>query len=379
MLRCMARKLRVQFPGAIYHIMSRGDRREDIFRDDNDRESFLQTLADACAKTSWEVHAFCLMPNHFHLVVETPQPNLAAGMKWFLGTYTARFNRRHNLNGHVFAGRYKSVLVGGKGGYLRTVCDYVHLNPVRARLISPTDALRCYRWSSLPLYVTADRPAWLRVDRVFEECVISKDSFAGRKKFEQRLETRRSQESPDEFQAVRKAWCFGDEEFRRELLERVGEGAGAFHYGQEIQEAAEAKACRIIDEELSRCVWKEADLTLRRKGDPVKISIARRLRAETTVTLGWIANRLHMGTRTHLSHLLYWGRRREKQAGTLKETPTALRFEFPKREGKAGLERRARQREVLPIQASRSTVEDGNGSIPLADPNGVWGFDTSFD
>ena len=127
----MARRLRVEFPGAIYHVMNRGDRREDIFHDDQDRHRFLETLGEACAKTNWLAHAFCLMRNHFHLVVETPQPNLVAGMKWFLGTYTSRFNRRHKLFGHLFSGRYKSLLVGGEGGYLRTVCDYVHLNPDR--------------------------------------------------------------------------------------------------------------------------------------------------------------------------------------------------------------------------------------------------------
>ena len=99
----MPYKLRLEFPGAIYHVMNRGDRRESIFKDDVDRERFLATLGEACAKTSWQVHAFCLMPNHFHLVVETPQSNLVAGMKWFLGTYTSRFNRRHKLFGHLFS------------------------------------------------------------------------------------------------------------------------------------------------------------------------------------------------------------------------------------------------------------------------------------
>src|SRR5947208_10767360 len=88
----MGRKLRVQYSGAIYHVMNRGDRREPIFDDDLDRQRFLQTLAEACAKTDWQVHAWCLMGNHFHLVIETPQPNLVLGMKWFLGTYTSRFN-----------------------------------------------------------------------------------------------------------------------------------------------------------------------------------------------------------------------------------------------------------------------------------------------
>ena len=131
----MARKLRVEYAGAVYHVMNRGDRREAIFKDDEDRRKFLVTLAEACGKTGWEVHALCLMGNHFHLVVETPQGNLVAGMKWLLGTYTGRFNRRHKLFGHLFSGRYKALIVDDSGGYLRTVCDYVHLNPARARLL----------------------------------------------------------------------------------------------------------------------------------------------------------------------------------------------------------------------------------------------------
>ena len=125
----VARKLRVQYlgaTGAIYHLMNRGDRREPIFKDDADRARFLETLGQCCTKTEWQVHAWCLMNNHFHLVIETPKANLVAGMKWFLGTYTARFNRRHKLFGHLFSGRYKALLVEGSGnGYLKTVCDYV--------------------------------------------------------------------------------------------------------------------------------------------------------------------------------------------------------------------------------------------------------------
>ena len=93
----MARKLRVQYPGAMYHVMSRGDHLEVIFRDGKDPDLFLATLEEACVKTDWQVHAYCLMSNHFHLVVETPRGNLAEGMKWLLGVYTARFNRRHRL------------------------------------------------------------------------------------------------------------------------------------------------------------------------------------------------------------------------------------------------------------------------------------------
>jgi REP element-mobilizing transposase RayT len=107
----MPRQLRIEYPGAIYHVMNRGDRREPIFHDDFDRKRFVTTLGEACVKTGWQVHAYCLINNHFHLVVETPDANLVAGMRWFLSTQTARFNRRHKLFGHLFSGRYKSLIV----------------------------------------------------------------------------------------------------------------------------------------------------------------------------------------------------------------------------------------------------------------------------
>ena len=179
----MARKLRLEYPGAIYHVMNRGDHREPIFRDDHDREQFLTTLGEACAKTGWQVHAWCLMGNHFHLVLETPQANLVAGMKWLLGVYTSRFNRRHKLFGHLFSGRYKSLIVDGRGnGYLRTVCDYVHLNPARARLLKPEQPLRAYGWSSWPEYLKrpGKRWPWLRVERLLGEYRIPQANAASR-------------------------------------------------------------------------------------------------------------------------------------------------------------------------------------------------------
>src|SRR5579859_4039299 len=187
----MARKLRVEYPGAIYHVINRGDRREAIFRDDADRKLFVSTLEKACEKTGWQVHAYCLMSNHFHLVVETPRGNLVAGMKWFLGTYTGRFNRRHKLFGHLFSGRYKSLIVDGSGtGYLKTVCDYVHLNPVRAGLIGPRQSLHTCPWSSYGQYLKppSRRPPWLRVDRLLGEWAIQHDDRPGRRQFQTHME-----------------------------------------------------------------------------------------------------------------------------------------------------------------------------------------------
>ena len=219
----MARKLRIQYPGAVYHVMNRGDRREAIFRDARDYACFLQTLAEACAKARWQVHAWCLVPNHFHLVLETPQPTLVAGMKWLLGTYTGRFNRRHRQFGHLFSGRYKALLVdGGKPGYLKTVCDYVHLNPVRAGLIRPAQSLDHFRWSSYPLYLAPprQRPAWLRVDRLLGEWRIPKDSAAGRRAFAQRLEGRRREDLGQRIGASSAGGSWGTPGFDRNCWNR---------------------------------------------------------------------------------------------------------------------------------------------------------------
>ena len=311
----MARKLRVEYAGAIYHVMNRGDRRERIFMDDADRQRFIDTLGEACAKTGRQVHAYVLMPNHFHVVVETLQANLVAGMKWLLGTYTSRFNRRHKLFGHLFSGRYKSLIVDGSGsGYLKSLGDYVHLNPARAKLVVADAPLQSFAWSSWPAYLLAPskRPAWLRVDRLLGAWGIPEDSPAGRQQLERALEERRGAEEGEEFKPIRRGWCLGEETFREELLAQMSERMRAEHYGEERAATAEALAERIIAEELKRGRWQEADLKTRTKGDAVKVALAARLRAETTMTVGWIAERLAMGTRGYLNHLLY---RRRKLGG----------------------------------------------------------------
>ena len=303
----MARKLRIQYPGAVYHVMNRGDRREPIFHDDADRQRFIETLGEACVKSGWQVHAYCLMPNHFHLVLETPEPNLVVGMKWLLGTYTGRFNRRHKLFGHLFSGRYKSVVIDERSpGYLRTACDYVHLNPVRAGLVPADQPVSAYPWSSYPLYLApARRPAWLRVDRLLGEHGIQADSAAGRIEFQQRLEQRRRERVlPERLAALRRGWRLGAEDFLQRLTEKLGRPGRKHELARERRETDTARAERMVQEQLAGLGWTEESLAQQPKGHPEKVQLARQLRRQTPMTRHWIARRLEMGSASYVSHLL---------------------------------------------------------------------------
>ncbi len=130
----MARPLRIESPGAVYHLTSRGNARNSIYLDDNDRQRFLAILGNVVDRYNWLCHAFCLMDNHYHLLIETLDPNLSLGMRQLNGVYTQGFNRAHNRVGHVFQGRYKAILVE-KDEHLLELCRYIVLNPMRAGVI----------------------------------------------------------------------------------------------------------------------------------------------------------------------------------------------------------------------------------------------------
>jgi REP element-mobilizing transposase RayT len=159
----MARPLRLEFPGAVYHVTARGDRQEPIFEDNDDRVAFLELLAKETRQQGWLLYAFCLMGNHYHLLLETPEPNLVRGMRRLNGVYTQAFNHRHDRAGHVLQGRYKAIVVD-KDSYLLELCRYVVLNPVRAQMVSQAGE---WPWSSY--LATAGKmtcPDWLAADQV---------------------------------------------------------------------------------------------------------------------------------------------------------------------------------------------------------------------
>ncbi len=162
----MSRPLRLSFPGAIYHITSRGNARAAVYLDDDDRQRFLDLLASCVEKFNWICHAYCLMDNHYHLLIETPDANLQTGMRQLNGVYTQQFNRRHARVGHVFQGRYKAILVD-KDRYLLELCRYVVLNPVRANMVALPEQ---YRWSSYAAMMGAQQEvSWLSTNWILSQ------------------------------------------------------------------------------------------------------------------------------------------------------------------------------------------------------------------
>ena len=162
----MARPLRLELAGGLYHVTSRGDRREDIYDDDEDREKWLELLGATCKRFNWRCHAYCLMDNHYHIVVETAEANLSKGMRQLNGVYTQYYNRRHDRVGHVFQGRFKGILVE-QDAYLLELARYVVLNPIRAKM---TKTIRSWKWSSYKAMVgEVVAPSWLDTDWILEQ------------------------------------------------------------------------------------------------------------------------------------------------------------------------------------------------------------------
>ncbi len=157
----MSRPIRIEFPNALYHVTARGDRREDIFEDDFDRQTFLATLEQVITQFNWTCYAWCLMDNHYHLLIQTPEGNLSKGMRQLNGVYTQASNRRHQRVGHLFQGRFKAILVD-RDAYLLELARYIVLNPVRANMVKkPAD----WKWSSYRASVGLELATpWLSAD-----------------------------------------------------------------------------------------------------------------------------------------------------------------------------------------------------------------------
>lgn len=187
----MARPLRIQYPGAVYHVTCRGNERREIFRDDKDRKTFLEILSQSIEIYNIRLYSYILMSNHFHLLIETPLGNLGEFMRHFNITYTSYFNRRHKRVGHLYQGRYKSIVVD-KDEYLSVLSRYIHLNPIRTKQVKgkageeKIEILMNYNWSSLPGYITnGKKEKIIDYEKVLDE--YGGDNAKGRKAYEKRI------------------------------------------------------------------------------------------------------------------------------------------------------------------------------------------------
>ena len=207
----MSRPLRLEFAGALYHVTARGNAREDIFRDDEDRALFLDLAGREIAQQRWRLYAYCLMGNHYHLLIETAEPNLTRGMQRLNQVYTQRFNRRHRRVGHVLQGRYKAIVVD-QDSYLKELIRYVVLNPVRAKMVRLPE-----RWVWSSYRTTAGlsaAPPWLAVDEVRGQFGASRAAY--------RRFVAQGIGLPSVWEGLRGQMWLGDEQFRSKMQRRLG-------------------------------------------------------------------------------------------------------------------------------------------------------------
>lgn len=332
----MARPLRYEAPGAIYHIIARGDGGKMVFATDPDRRAWMARKEEACEKFGWLVHAWVLMGNHVHILLETPEPNLVVGMKWLLGVFTQGWNRRRKRRGHLFQGRYKAVVVNGEerdAYYFRKVADYIHLNPVRANLVGGTTrkALRDYAQSSFRAYVTKKgRPKWLVTEKVLRAFELDEGRRGARayvKYLEKRAKDRKAALNDESLKALRRGWYLGDKSFAANVLAAIGERAGPKRKKGSVAGPAarahdEAEAERIV----SRCLAKlgvpsdTGKLAGRGRWLDEKALVASLARKHTAAGNRWVAQRLGMGHESSVSRAVRRVREHSalrKQAGKL--------------------------------------------------------------
>lgn len=307
----MPRKPRIEYAGAVYHVMSRGQRREDIFHGDKDRNLFLETLGEACERTGWKIHAYVLMGNHYHLLLETPEANLVAGMKWLQTTYTARFNARHRLCGHLFQGRYKALVIDPEeNGYFRIVSDYIHLNPARARLLDmDKPILESFVWSSYPAYTGRRKePVWLGTERVLSAHQMNRHNYSTymQGRVHEIFEIPNSMEN--EWSSIRRGWYLGSDVFRDLLLERIGKSLTGkkreSFSGEAVNEHDELAAMRLLQRGLQQLGVSLTEVKNWKTTDNRKQSLCWLVRSSTSVSSEWICAQLGMGHRSNISRAI---------------------------------------------------------------------------
>ena len=342
----MARSIRIEMAGGFYHVMARGNRREDIFHDDDDRRFFLHTLSQACEMTGWRVQAWVLMSNHYHLFLQTPEPNLVAGMSWLQNTFTRRYNVRHRKWGRLFGDRYKAVLVEGAESYhCQTLMDYIHLNPVRARIIRPKagQSVLDYAWSSIAggyALPPRKRAKWLAAEAGLKAFHLA-DTTHGRREMVARLDKRAVGEAikscgvpalPAEADArashLRRGWYWGTQAFGEAMrklasvaLKKKAPQSRAYAKDALVIEHGERQAAAWLAQGLRAAGLKATELQAVKGSDERKVLLAELLWKRTVVSQEWLAEKLRMKSAANVSQQL----KRLDRKRALGRVPEAMR------------------------------------------------------
>lgn len=288
----MSRKQRIEFPDACYHVLNRGNYRSWIFEEDSTKALFEETLFQACVRSDWLLHAHVVMGNHFHLALQTPQANLVEGMHWLESTFSVRFNRRRHEMGHLFQGRYKALLVQD-GSYLSNLCDYIHLNPVRAGIV-PLDLLHSHRYGSYArLSTPSKRPPFLQLKSCLALAGGLPDNEEGWALYKQYLLL-----GPTDFNcqeakgagSMSKGWAIGSDAYKADLVRKFPNAEEVALWDMEgIREIRELRWKDVLNAVLQRLgplPQTTADLRA------AKIQIARTIKQECDASNAWIALQL---------------------------------------------------------------------------------------
>lgn len=295
----MARKLRFERAGGLYHVLNRGDSRSWIFETPAAKESFEKSLSETCERSGWVLHAYCIMGNHYHLALETPEPNLSEGMRLLQSMFSIRFNSFSKEKGQIFQGRFKSVVVEDweRLGWL---CHYINLNPVRAGICSVEELRSLDHCSYRYLWDKRKRPSYLNFEACLGSAGALKDASVGRRKYAEYLSWLCEDEPAQKsmlFDTMSKGWVMGSKGFKIALLEDEKKLKASFKLGagdaKEILEFAwETKLERCL-KILKADIAGAADV---KKSEDWKVAIAGYLKGKHLCRNGWLAEKLEMGT-----------------------------------------------------------------------------------
>jgi len=297
----MSRGPRLQYPNACYHVINRGNYRSDIFAGPATAAAFERCVFEACDLMGWVLYAHVVMRNHFHLAIRTPQPNLSQGMQWLEATFATRFNRLRHVNGHLFQGRFHSPLIE-PGTALARVVNYIHLNPVRARVL-PVEQLSQYRFGSFRRFGRTRRPGFLQRSEWLHTLGLS-DNAEGWLAYQDYLAWLAADPAEQKRQGwgqLSTGWAIGGLTWRREIKQSYGQKLGRHLLSPEENAALNhAEWSSALDELLLQAGRTLPEAAQSAKGAPWKIQLAIQLRRTTSATIPWLASHLHLGAPSSL-------------------------------------------------------------------------------